>query len=116
MSALAPCSCTRVRSLPHEEPLLVRMRGAGVRREHGGAMPFTPLRSRSGRTTCSEPLAPDSYITDGRRLFRVVSRFAADERQRFASLENCLTLEVQAYSPGELAAMKLRPVLATPGR
>jgi hypothetical protein len=101
---------------PIKEPLLVRMRGAGVEREHGGTMPLTPLRSHSGRAARSEQLAPDNYITDGHRLFRVVSQFAADERHRFASLENCLTLEVQAYSPGELAAMKLRPVLVTSGR
>jgi len=92
------------------------MRRAGVGRKHGEEMPLTPLRSLSGRTIRSEQLAPDSYITDGHQLFRVVSQFAADERRRFASLENCLTLEVQAYSPGELAAMKLRPVLAAPGR
>jgi hypothetical protein len=30
--------------------------------------------------------------------------------RRFASLEDCMTLEVQAYSPGELEAMRLRPV------
>jgi hypothetical protein len=92
------------------------MRGAGVEREHGEEMPLTPLRSFSGRTTRSEQLVSDSYITDGHRLFRVVSQFAADEQRRSASLENCLTLEVRAYSPGELAAMKLRPVLAGPRR
>ena len=79
-------------------------------------MPLTPHRSFSGRAARSEQLVSDSYITDGHRLFRVVSQFAAGEQRRFASLENCLTLEVQAYSPGELAAMKLRPVLAGPGR
>jgi len=87
-----------------------------VGREHGEDMPLTPLRSRSGRTARFEQLTPDSYITDGRRLFRVVTRFTAAERHKFASLENCHTLEVQTYSPGELAAMKLRPVLVTPGR
>ncbi len=76
-------------------------------------MPLAPLRSLSGQTARSEPLAPDSYVTDGRRLFRVVSQFAAGEEHRFASLEDCLTLEVRAYAPGELAAMKLRPVHVT---
>ncbi len=30
----------------------------------------------------------------------------------FASLEDCATLEVQAYAPGELYAMELRAVQA----
>ena len=31
----------------------------------------------------------------------------------FASLEDCRTLEVQAYAPGELYAMKLRRIQST---
>jgi hypothetical protein len=51
-----------------------------------------------------------SYVTDGRKLFRVVSQFAFAGDHLFASLEDCLTLEVQPYAPGELQKMGLRPV------
>lgn len=79
-------------------------------------MPLTSLRSLSGRasgqTARAEDLAPNSYVTDGRRLFRVVSQFTGEKRRRFASLEDCLTLKVEAYSPGELAMMRLELVVA----
>lgn len=63
-------------------------------------------------TMPSERLVPDSYVTDGERLLRVVSRFEADAGSVFASLEDCLTLEVHPYSSGELSGMRLRPVRA----
>ena len=58
----------------------------------------------------SQPLTADSYLTDGIRLLRVVSKFEHTGASMFASLEDCLTLEVRPYSPGELSAMALRPV------
>ena len=58
----------------------------------------------------SEGLIPDSYVTDGKRLLRVVSRFEADAESTFASLEDCMTLEVRPYAPGELSAMMLQTV------
>ena len=60
-----------------------------------------------------ERLVPGSYLTDGHRLLRVVSRFEADHASKSASLEDCLTLEVRCYSPGELYAMRLRRVDAS---
>jgi len=50
------------------------------------------------------------YVTDGRKLFRVVSQFAFAGERLFASLEDCLTLDVRDYSPGELYAMRLQAV------
>jgi hypothetical protein len=55
-------------------------------------------------------LACDDYLTDGHTLFRVVSRFTTVGDNVFASLEDCLTLEVHAYAPGELVEMRLIPV------
>ncbi len=55
---------------------------------------------------------PDSYLTDGRRLLRVVEASAGTA---FTSLEDCLTLEVRSYSPGELANLRLR-LVARPAR
>lgn len=76
-------------------------------------MPLAPLRRHDSRSTPATALRPGCYLTDGRRLFRVVSEFGADGKHGFASLEDCLTLAVEPYSPGELDAMKLRPVRAT---
>jgi hypothetical protein len=75
--------------------------------------PLHPPRPRRGPCAL---LIPDNYLTDGRRLFRVVSQFAAGAEHVFASLEDCLTLEVQAYAPGELDAMRLGPVRTPAGR
>lgn len=50
------------------------------------------------------------YLTDGRRLLRVVSQFSTAPR-RFAALEDCRTLDVRRYSPLELWRMNLRPVV-----
>jgi hypothetical protein len=51
-----------------------------------------------------------SYLTDGRRLYRVISQFTPRNARVFATLEDCRTLEVRPYSPDELYAMRLRPV------
>ena len=72
---------------------------------------FLAPRSRTTpRSVSLESLRCGSYLTDGRRLFRVVSQFAAAGEDAFASLEDCRTLRVQAYAPGELQAMKLKPI------
>jgi len=62
------------------------------------------------RAAPSEQLGWGGYLTDGRRLFRVVSQFTTAGEDMFASLEDCLTLEIEAYAPGELWAMTLRPI------
>jgi hypothetical protein len=59
----------------------------------------------------AEELAPGTYTTDGRRLYRVVSRFSDTCGRPFAALEDCLTLEVVTHTPDELYAMGLRQVL-----
>jgi hypothetical protein len=50
------------------------------------------------------------YLTDGHKLFCVVSQFAFAGDHVFAALEDCLTLDVRAYAPDELCEMALRPV------
>lgn len=65
-----------------------------------------PVRARPSAPR-QEQVAPDSYLTDGQRLLRVVSRFEAGPGGTFASLEDCLTLEVRPYSAGELDSMRL---------
>jgi hypothetical protein len=51
--------------------------------------------------------AAGSYVTDGRRLFRVVSPLAAPPELEAAELEDCMTLESDCYTAGELWAMRL---------
>ncbi len=53
--------------------------------------------------------APGHYLTDGRRLFRIVSQFATT-LSPFAELEDCASLRVERYTPSELHAMDLRSV------
>ncbi len=69
--------------------------------------PHFPLSSGTVRPA---GLVADSYMTDGRRLFRVLAPGGGDSRHTLASLEDCLTLVVYAYSPAEIEAMGLRPV------
>ncbi len=73
-------------------------------------MSLTRLRPHRPRPAPSGLLLSDGYLTDGRRLFRVVSQFSDSAAHVFASLEDRLTLEVQAYSPGELHGIRLRRV------
>ena len=66
------------------------------------------------RARADEPALRDgTYLTDGRRLLRVVSQFTAAPR-KFAELEDCLTLEVERYSPLDLWRMNLRTVAPAP--
>ena len=71
---------------------------------------LAPKPRTTSRSAHVESLRCGTYLTDGRRLFRVVSQFAPVGEDAFASLEDCRTLDVQAYAPGELHAMKLRPI------
>ena len=68
-------------------------------------MPFS-LRRRRLR---SRDLAPGRYLTDGRRLLRVVS-LLVDDRSVLVVIEDCRTLDAQAYAAVELEPMGVRPV------
>lgn len=65
----------------------------------------TSRNPTSGHPTAAKNLAVDTYLTDGKRLLRVVSQPDAESGMFFASLEDCLTLEVRAYSPREFLAL-----------
>jgi hypothetical protein len=64
------------------------------------------------RPSAGHPFAAGNYLTDGRRLFRVLSQIAAGEPDSRARLEDCLTLEVGSYAARELYSMRLRIVRA----
>ena len=67
------------------------------------ALPF--FRRRLRRSA----LAPGRYLTDGRGLFRVLSRFD-DGRSLLIVIEECVSLESYACAALELEAMGFRPV------
>jgi hypothetical protein len=48
-----------------------------------------------------------SYLTDGQRLFRVVTPFSPYDESPVGLLEDCRTLEVTPFSPDELCEMGL---------
>lgn len=75
-------------------------------------MELTHTRRQRSRRPAPAPFLTNSYFTDGRKLLRVVSEFIPGAERRYASLEDCLTLEVRAYSPSELYRMRLRLVRA----
>jgi hypothetical protein len=51
-----------------------------------------------------------SYLTDGEHLFRVLRGFEDPPEDSFALLEDCLTLEAQAFTPEELWRMQVEAV------
>jgi len=65
------------------------------------------LRRRSRLS--ERDLTPDTYLTDGRDLFRVISNFVIG-RSVLVWLENCVTLEAHARAARELEAMGIRGV------
>ena len=71
-------------------------------------MPFSPFRRRRVHLRPRD-LVPDRYLTDGRRLFRVVARLVTDGSV-LVVIEDCVTLDARAYAPVELAAAGVRPV------
>lgn len=58
-------------------------------------------------------LRGEAYLTDGRRLFRVVSPLDPRQSHPSALLEDCRTLAVDPYSADELYGMGLRAVSQT---
>jgi hypothetical protein len=58
-------------------------------------------------------LAPGRYLTDGRGLFRVLSRFD-DGRSLLIVIEHCISLETYALGKLELEALGFRRVRKPP--
>jgi hypothetical protein len=71
--------------------------------------PSTTTTSPSPR----EPLREGDYVTDQRRLFRVLQIVPARLNKRAAILEDCRTLEATLFRPKELRRMRLQLVRRT---
>jgi hypothetical protein len=59
----------------------------------------------------ASPRDDGAYLTDGRRLFRVVAPLHTLERRDVAILEDCSTLNVNAFTADELYSMRLTRVV-----
>jgi hypothetical protein len=64
-------------------------------------------------TGSASPRDDGAYLTDGRRLFRVVWPLCSLERPDMAILEDCNTLCLTAFTSAELSALRLRSVTPT---
>lgn len=74
-------------------------------------MSLSIVHSLGARRLGSRTVAQDGYLTDGSRLFRVVSRFQSERDEVvLVGLEDCSTFEVKALLPRELRSMGLRVV------
>jgi len=73
-------------------------------------MSLSIVHSLGARRLGPGALAQDGYLTDGSRLFRVVSRFETEREVVLVALEDCSTFEIKALLPRELRAMRLRVV------
>jgi hypothetical protein len=71
-------------------------------------MAFFQFRRRRARLRVRD-LTPERYLTDGHRLFRVVSRFV-NEGSILIVIEDCMTLDSRAYTAVELAPLDVRPI------
>lgn len=79
---------------------------------HTGRVVSLSLR-RCGAHVNQRQLIPGSYLTDGQRLFRVLSRLV-NGRSTLVWIEDCLTLETRAYAASELGTTRWRPVRSAP--
>jgi hypothetical protein len=64
----------------------------------------------------AHPLRKGDYLTDRRRLFRVLEIVSARGNRRAAILEDCHTLDATLFRPKELRRMRLQlvqPALVT---
>lgn len=66
------------------------------------------LPSRSRRRFAEHFLTPGGYLTDGRRLIRVVARLTP--RSKLVVLEDCLTMNLSVHAIDELDLSALRVV------
>jgi hypothetical protein len=65
-------------------------------------------------TAHTHPFQRGDYVTDRRRLYRVLEIVPAKFRKRAAILEDCETLDATFFAPNELRRMRLQLVQRTP--
>jgi hypothetical protein len=65
-------------------------------------------------TSRIQPFQQGDYLTDRRRLYRVLEIVPAKFKKRAAVLEDCETLDAILFAPNELRRMRLQLVQRTP--
>jgi hypothetical protein len=65
-------------------------------------------------TSPTQPFHEGDYLTDRRRLYRVLQIVPAKFKKRAAILEDCETLDAALFAPKELKRMRLQLVQRTP--
>ena len=70
-------------------------------------METTPISHR-------QPFHEGDYLTDQRRLYRVLQIVPGKLKKRAAILEDCRTLEARLFRPRQLRRMRLQLVVRTP--
>jgi hypothetical protein len=65
-------------------------------------------------TSRTPPFEQGDYLTDRRRLYRVLQIFPAKFKKRAAILEDCRTLDATLFLPNELKRMRLQLVQRSP--
>jgi hypothetical protein len=65
-------------------------------------------------TSRTQPFQAGDYLTDRRRLYRVLQIVPAKFKKRAAILEDCETLAAALVAPNELKRMRLQLVQRTP--
>jgi hypothetical protein len=65
-------------------------------------------------TSRTQPFQAGDYVTDRRRLYRVLQIVPAKFKKRAAILEDCETLDAALVPPNELKRMRLQLVERTP--
>jgi hypothetical protein len=62
----------------------------------------------------TQPFHEGDYLTDRRRLYRVLQIVPVTFKKRAAILEDCATLDAALFAPKELKRMQLQLVQRTP--
>jgi hypothetical protein len=76
--------------------------------------PSTLDTSTMANTSRTHPFQEGDYLTDRRRLYRVLEIVPATLRKRAAILEDCETLVATWFPPRELKRMRLQLVQWAP--
>ena len=61
-----------------------------------------------------QPFHEGDYLTDQRRLYRVLQIVPGKLKKRAAILEDCRTLDAKLFRPRQLRRMRLQLVVRTP--
>jgi hypothetical protein len=73
-------------------------------------LPLTPDTSTMANNSRTRPFRKGDYLTDRRRLYRVLEIVPAKLRRRAAILEDCETLDAALFPPKLLKRMQLQLV------